>query len=62
MQGGGYLLTLIISDYPFIILGVCVVYWLVSAFTDLFGNDLTITYSFDKLAIWQTSFRKIKLD
>ena len=28
------------------------------AFTDSFGNHLTITYSFGKLAIWQTAFRK----
>ena len=27
------------------------------AFTDSFGNHLTIKYSFGKLAIWQTSFR-----
>ena len=29
---------------------------------DSFGNHLTITYSFDKLAIWQTSFGKEKLE
>ena len=30
------------------------------AFTDSFGNHLTITYSFGKLAIRQTSFRRKK--
>ena len=29
-------------------------------FTDSLGNHLSITYSFGKLAIWQTSFRKKK--
>ena len=28
------------------------------AFTDSFGNHLTITFSFGNLAIWQMSFRK----
>ena len=32
------------------------------AFTDSFGNHLTITYSLGKLAIWQISFRKKTLE
>ena len=55
---------------------LCVVYWFVNAFVHQnaidflhknskiciyrYDNHLTTTYSFGKLAIWQTSFRKLE--